>query len=72
MRRTKWATVRWGPSTTPTEAKPEMRSRIAVVGAGSWGTALANLLATNGHSVTLWSRGDEVADLVNRKHENSV
>ena len=49
-----------------------MRSRIAVVGAGSWGTALANLLATNGHSVTLWSRGDEVADLVNRKHENSV
>jgi len=49
-----------------------MRSCVAVVGAGSWGTALANLLATNGHDVTLWSRGDEVADFVNRKHENSV
>jgi len=43
-----------------------------VVGAGSWGTALANLLATNGHKTVLWSRGDEVAALVNRKHENTV
>ena len=49
-----------------------MRSRVAVVGAGSWGTALANVLSTNGHEVVLWSRGDEVADFVNRKHENSV
>lgn len=49
-----------------------MRSHVAVVGAGSWGTALANVLATNGHSVTLWSRGSEVADFINRKHENSV
>jgi len=49
-----------------------MRSRVAVVGAGSWGTALANLLASNGHQTMLWSRGDEVAELVNRKHENSV
>jgi glycerol-3-phosphate dehydrogenase (NAD(P)+) len=29
-------------------------------------------MAGNGHEVTLWSRGDEVADLINRKHENSV
>lgn len=49
-----------------------MRSRVAVVGAGSWGTALANLLSTNGHKTTLWSRGDEVAALINRKHENTV
>jgi glycerol-3-phosphate dehydrogenase (NAD(P)+) len=49
-----------------------MRSRVAVVGAGSWGTALANLLSTNGHKTTLWSRGEEVAALINRKHENSV
>lgn len=49
-----------------------MRSRVAVVGAGSWGTALANLLATNGHKTVLWSRGDEVASLINRKHENTV
>lgn len=49
-----------------------MRSRVAVVGAGSWGTALANLLATNGHKTVLWSRGDEVASLINRKHENTI
>src|SRR5262245_58083128 len=31
--------------------------RIAVLGAGSWGTALAILLADGGHEVTLWGRG---------------
>ncbi len=31
-------------------------SRIAVLGAGSWGTALACVLARNGHTVTLWGR----------------
>ena len=29
--------------------------RISVIGAGSWGIALANLLAGNGHDVTVWS-----------------
>ncbi|WP_044501070.1 NAD(P)H-dependent glycerol-3-phosphate dehydrogenase [Nostoc sp. PCC 7107] len=29
---------------------------IAILGAGAWGTALANLAAANGHSVRLWSR----------------
>ena len=28
---------------------------VAVVGAGAWGTALAALLATKGHDVTIWS-----------------
>jgi glycerol-3-phosphate dehydrogenase (NAD(P)+) len=45
---------------------------IGVVGAGSWGTALASLLASKDYRVTLWSRGSEVADLVNQKHENPV
>ncbi len=45
---------------------------VAVVGAGSWGTALAAVLAKNGHRTTLWSRGDEVADAINEKHENKV
>ena len=30
-------------------------ANISVVGAGSWGTALAVLLCKNGHQVTLWS-----------------
>jgi glycerol-3-phosphate dehydrogenase (NAD(P)+) len=47
-------------------------SNVAVIGAGSWGTALATLLAGNGHSTTIWSRGNEVADLINNKHENRV
>lgn len=29
--------------------------KIGVIGAGSWGTALANVLATNGHDTTLWA-----------------
>ncbi|HSS66007.1 MAG TPA: NAD(P)H-dependent glycerol-3-phosphate dehydrogenase [Gammaproteobacteria bacterium] len=33
-----------------------MALRVAVLGAGSWGTALAILLARNGHAVTLWGR----------------
>ncbi len=49
-----------------------MATRVTVVGAGSWGTALASLLSANGHQVTIWSRGSEVADLINKRHENRV
>ncbi|MFR2466069.1 MAG: 2-dehydropantoate 2-reductase N-terminal domain-containing protein, partial [Clostridia bacterium] len=31
------------------------REKVAVMGSGSWGTALAVLLAENGHDVALWS-----------------
>jgi len=44
--------------------------RAAVVGAGSWGTALAALLAKRGHEVTLWSLEPEVAAAVNGSHTN--
>ena len=40
--------------------------RIAVLGAGSWGTALAILLAEGGHEVTLWGR-DGVEELRNHR-----
>ena len=41
-----------------------MQSRTAVLGAGSWGTALAILIARNGHPVTLWGHHpDHVQDL---------
>jgi len=36
------------------------QQHIAVLGAGSWGTALAVLLASNGHQVTLWGRKQNV------------
>ncbi len=45
--------------------------RIAVIGAGSWGTALAIIAARQGHTVQLWSRNQSVADAINREHRNS-
>jgi len=45
--------------------------RCAVVGAGAWGTALADLLVRNGHEVKLWAFEPDVVDSVNRKHENT-
>src|SRR5881392_3480566 len=49
-------------------------TRIAVVGGGAWGTALADLLARTGRfeSVTLWAREPEVVDSINREHVNEV
>ena len=43
---------------------------VAVIGAGSWGTALAQVAAVNGHDVVLWARRPEVADAVNSMHRN--
>ena len=43
---------------------------VAVVGAGSWGTALAQVAALNGHDVMLWARRPEVAAAVNSEHRN--
>ena len=45
--------------------------RIAVIGAGSWGTALAIIAARQGHTVRLWSRNQSVADSINGEHRNS-
>ena len=44
--------------------------RCAVVGAGAWGTALADLLTRNGHDVRLWAYEADVVESVNKKHEN--
>lgn len=44
--------------------------RIAVLGAGSWGTALAILLATNHHSVILWSHKQEYTEEIVARREN--
>ena len=45
-------------------------SRIAVIGAGAWGTALAKVLADAGNDVTLWARRQELADEINDTHRN--
>ncbi|HWH31340.1 MAG TPA: 2-dehydropantoate 2-reductase N-terminal domain-containing protein, partial [Egibacteraceae bacterium] len=45
--------------------------KVAVMGAGSWGTAYAMLCADAGEDVVLWARRAEVADEVNREHRNS-
>ncbi|MCZ7687010.1 MAG: NAD(P)-dependent glycerol-3-phosphate dehydrogenase [Sandaracinaceae bacterium] len=44
----------------------------AVLGAGSWGTALAKLLAENGHRVRLWARRPEQADAIDGARENET
>jgi glycerol-3-phosphate dehydrogenase (NAD(P)+) len=44
--------------------------RCAVVGAGAWGTALADLLARNGHDVRLWAYEPDVVESINKNREN--
>jgi glycerol-3-phosphate dehydrogenase (NAD(P)+) len=44
--------------------------RCAVVGAGAWGTALADLLTRNGHDVQLWAYEADVVESINQRHEN--
>lgn len=46
--------------------------RIAVIGAGSWGTALAIMAARAGHDLSVWSRNEAVVDSINRNHLNST
>jgi glycerol-3-phosphate dehydrogenase (NAD(P)+) len=45
--------------------------RCAIVGGGAWGTALGDLLARNGHDVTLWAREPDVVEAINVRHENA-
>ncbi|HEX7992180.1 MAG TPA: NAD(P)H-dependent glycerol-3-phosphate dehydrogenase [Stenotrophomonas sp.] len=44
--------------------------KIAVLGAGSWGTALATLLARHGHTTVLWGRDAAVVEAIDQRHEN--
>lgn len=46
--------------------------RVAVVGAGAWGTALAQVAAIAGHAVTLVGRDPKAIDDINRNHRNSA
>ena len=46
--------------------------RIAVIGGGAWGTALAQVAAKAGRDVLLWSMEEEVAEAINSAHENPL
>lgn len=46
--------------------------KLAVVGGGAWGTALAQVAATGGRETILWALEDDVVTAVNEIHENPV
>ncbi|MBR0039420.1 MAG: NAD(P)-dependent glycerol-3-phosphate dehydrogenase [Lachnospiraceae bacterium] len=43
-------------------------ANILVLGAGTWGSVVANLLTDNGHSVTCWARNENLIDSLNKNH----
>ncbi len=49
---------------------PIQQRKVAVLGGGSFGTALANIVATNGHSAKLWLRDEMRAEKVQAEREN--
>ena len=50
-----------------------MRSNILVLGAGAWGTAIANLLAENcNKKILLWAFEKKVSDSINNKQINTL
>ncbi|WP_148614456.1 NAD(P)H-dependent glycerol-3-phosphate dehydrogenase [Nocardioides rubriscoriae] len=48
-----------------------MSNKVAVLSAGSWGTAFSMVLADAGNDVTLWARREEVAAAINHERENA-
>ena len=46
-------------------------TKVAVMGAGSWGTAFSIVLADAGNDVTIWARREEVCDAINERRENT-
>src|SRR5256885_1486980 len=46
--------------------------RIAIIGGGSWGTALGIVAGRTGHQVGLWSRNSDVVESINLRHENEI
>ena len=49
-------------------------SRVSFLGAGSWGTALAIMLAGHGHDVVLWSKVESEVTMLqeNREHKDRL
>ncbi|MEL6237768.1 MAG: NAD(P)H-dependent glycerol-3-phosphate dehydrogenase [Pseudomonadota bacterium] len=49
-----------------------MSETIGVIGAGSWGTALAQMLSSDGHGVLLWAYEPELVEAINTLHRNPL
>ncbi|MGE8142988.1 NAD(P)H-dependent glycerol-3-phosphate dehydrogenase [Novosphingobium sp. NPDC080210] len=49
-----------------------MSAAIGVIGAGAWGTALAQAMASNGSEVLIWAREAELVEEINTGHTNSL
>lgn len=49
-----------------------MTVEVGVVGAGAWGTALAQMLASDGRDVLIWAREGELVDQINGVHRNGL
>ena len=47
-------------------------AKVAVIGAGSWGTALAKVLHTNGSQVTVWSIVEAEIAMLRERHEHWI
>lgn len=45
--------------------------KVTVLGAGSWGTALATVLADNGHDTLIWSHREDQATEIHEHHTNA-
>ena len=43
---------------------------VGVIGAGAWGSGLAQAIARGGHKVQMWAREQDVVDGINNNHEN--
>ena len=50
----------------------ESNLKIGVVGAGAWGTALAQMLSNGGRDCLIWAREPEIVESINTRHENTV
>lgn len=47
-------------------------TKVGIIGAGAWGTALAQSLANSGRQVAMWAREGEVVQSINEAHENTL
>lgn len=47
-------------------------SKVGVLGAGAWGTALAQMLASDGREVLIWAREEELVEEINSTRTNSL